>query len=169
MQVHKASADQVIKVIKEKLGWDGVLREVYADPTCENSDKIKLSDDYALVGDTVTFKIAGSAENVKVTSHGEQVDFTEENGVYSFTMPEGSVMISADIADEIHYGDIDEDGSVTVTDALLTLQAAVGKVDFSDEQILWADVDGKDGVTVTDALLVLQRSVRKIEKFPVEL
>ena len=169
MQVHKASADQVIKVIKEKLGWDGVLREVYADPTCENSDKIKLSDDYALVGDTVTFKIAGSAENIKATSHGEQVEFTEENGVYSFTMPEGSVMISADIADEIHYGDIDEDGSVTVTDALLTLQAAVGKVDFSDEQILWADVDGKDGVTVTDALLILQRSVRKIEKFPVEL
>ena len=74
-------------------------------------------------------------------------------------------MISADV---FNYGDINEDGSVTVTDALLTLQAAVGKVDFSDEQILWADVDGKDGVTVTDALLVLQRSVRKIEKFPVE-
>ncbi len=68
------------------------------------------------------------------------------------------------------YGNVDmsEDNKVTATDALLALQASVGKVVLDEKQTKAADVDGVSGVTATDALLILQYSVGKITKFPVE-
>ena len=61
-----------------------------------------------------------------------------------------------------------EDNRVTATDALLALQASVGKIVLDEKQTKAADVDGVSGVTATDALLILQYSVGKITKFPVE-
>ena len=170
MQVHQKAAQQVVNVIKEKLGWEGVLREVYTDPTKEDSKLITLSDDYALVGSTVTFTADGLAENVKVTSHGQEIDFTEKDGVYSFTMPEGSVMVSADVKEQekIMYGDVDNNGEITVNDALLALQSAVGKIQLSDGQIKAGDVDGTEGLSVSDARLILQKAVGKIEEFTLQ-
>ena len=65
-------------------------------------------------------------------------------------------------------GDVDGDGEITVTDALLTLQGSVGKITLSPEAQGRADVDGDGKITVTDSLLILQRAVVKIDKFPVE-
>lgn len=91
MQMHQKAANQVISVIKDKLGWDGVLREVYTDPTKENTDKIHLSDDYALIGSTVSFTVSGKAENVKVTSHGTAVEFTEKTGAIPSLCPRAAL------------------------------------------------------------------------------
>ena len=68
----------------------------------------------------------------------------------------------------IVYGDVDDSGNVAVNDALLALQAAVGKLALTDGQSERADVDGQAGISVTDALLILQYSVGKITVFPVE-
>ena len=57
---------------------------------------------------------------------------------------------------------------MAVNDALLALQAAVGKLALTDGQAERADVDGQAGISVTDALLILQYSVGKITVFPVE-
>ena len=57
---------------------------------------------------------------------------------------------------------------MAVNDALLALQAAVGKLALTDGQAERADVDGQAGISVTDALLILQKSVGKLELFPVE-
>lgn len=67
-------------------------------------------------------------------------------------------------------GDVDGDGSVTAADALLTLQAATGKVELDFLQQLLADVDGdEDGqITANDALLILQYTTKKISGFPIE-
>ncbi len=62
-------------------------------------------------------------------------------------------------------GDLDGDGSVSVGDALLTLQAGIGKKP-ADDSIADVDTDGKIGMS--DALLVLQRAVGKIALFPCE-
>ena len=64
--------------------------------------------------------------------------------------------------------DMDEQNKITATDALLALQAAVGKVELTDLQKLAAEVDGQENITATDALLILQYSVGKINKFPIE-
>lgn len=65
-------------------------------------------------------------------------------------------------------GDVVADGTVTASDALLTLQNSVGKVEFSQTQATLADVDGSKGITAGDALLILQKAVGKLESFPSE-
>lgn len=146
-------------------------REVYTDPTVDEVN-IVPSESYAEPGKIVTFTLPENAEpdTVKITSYGKDVEFTSDgNGNYSFVMPDGAVMLHADKKEvTVVYGDIDGDGTVTVTDALQVLQASVGKVTFDDNQRLAADVNGDGEISVTDALLVLQKSVQKIEKFPVE-
>ena len=68
----------------------------------------------------------------------------------------------------IKLGDVDLDGDVDVNDALLALQAAVGKQTLSETAQKAADVDGVEGISVSDALLILQKAVGKISGFPVQ-
>lgn len=70
--------------------------------------------------------------------------------------------------DAVVYGDLDGDKTVTTKDALMALQAAVGKIELTDAQKVAANVDGEGEVTTADALLILQRAVEKIADFPVE-
>ena len=72
------------------------------------------------------------------------------------------------VSNAFMYGDIDGDKEVKVGDALMALQAAVGKIALDDEALAAADVDGKEGVSVADALCILQYAVGKIQKFPAE-
>lgn len=65
------------------------------------------------------------------------------------------------------YGDMDGDGEILVNDALLALQAAVGKISADDTQRITGDVDGDGNITVTDALYILQFSVGKLTAFAV--
>ena len=170
-KIHYDAAQQIIAKIKEVTGWNSAVREVYTDPTVDEVN-IVPSESYAEPGKIVTFTLPENAEpdTVKITAYGKDVEFTSDgNGNYSFVMPDGAVMLHADKKEvTVVYGDIDGDGTVTVTDALQVLQASVGKVTFDDNQRLAADVNGDGEISVTDALLVLQKSVQKIEKFPVE-
>ena len=59
------------------------------------------------------------------------------------------------------------EGEVTVDDALVVLQGAVGKIELNDAQKLAGDVDGEAGISVSDALVVLQKAVGKIESLPI--
>ena len=62
----------------------------------------------------------------------------------------------------IKAGDVDNNGEITATDALLALQFSVGKVDLSKTASAAARVRNADICTATDALLILQLSVGKI-------
>ena len=62
-------------------------------------------------------------------------------------------------------GDVDANGEITATDALLALQAAVGKIELEGFDFFAANVDGNDKITSNDALLILQRSVGKLTSF----
>lgn len=71
--------------------------------------------------------------------------------------------------DEIIYGDVNNDESVTSYDASLTLQYSAGIIaDWEDWQIIAGDVDGNGSVTSFDAALILQYSAGLIDEFPVE-
>ena len=59
-------------------------------------------------------------------------------------------------------GDVNADGEISVTDALLVLQSSVGKIGLEKEQKSLADANLDGFVTVTDALLILQASVNKV-------
>ena len=71
---------------------------------------------------------------------------------------------------QVVWGNVDEDDqdAITVVDALMTLQAAAGRVELSASARRAADVDGAAGVTAGDALLILRRAAGAAEEFPVE-
>ena len=60
---------------------------------------------------------------------------------------------------EYEQGDVDADGSITVTDALTILQYSVKKITLLPKQTAVADLNGDGRVTVTDALLTLKASL----------
>ena len=64
-------------------------------------------------------------------------------------------------SEKLAFGDVNSSGTVTAADALLALQASVGKTSLDTFGSLMADADGDSSVTVTDALLILMRSVKK--------
>ena len=53
-------------------------------------------------------------------------------------------------------GDMDEDGEVTVTDALIALRIAAGLDAGTDRRIRIGNLDGDKKITVTDALMILR-------------
>ncbi len=63
-------------------------------------------------------------------------------------------------------GDVDGDGDVDSTDARLTLQYVVKKIDAAALDVTAADADGDGDVDSTDARLILQYAVGKITDFP---
>ena len=63
-------------------------------------------------------------------------------------------------------GDVDGDGSITSTDARLTLQYYAGKIGEGDLDLSAANVDGDSFITSTDARLILQYYAGKIDEFP---
>ena len=67
--------------------------------------------------------------------------------------------------DDYALGDVTLDGRITSSDALLALQASVGKITLESARQNAADVDKDGSVTATDALLILQYSVGKISSF----
>lgn len=66
------------------------------------------------------------------------------------------------------YGDVDGNGSVNSSDALLILQASTGLLNLTSAQKNRADVTNDDKVNSSDALMVLSRAVGIIDIFPVE-
>lgn len=56
-------------------------------------------------------------------------------------------------------GDINGNGSVDVTDALLALRAAMGVITLTDEQIARGDMNGDGVIDSTDAILILRTAM----------
>lgn len=53
-------------------------------------------------------------------------------------------------------GDVDGDGVVRVSDAVLIMRCALGLIEFTHEQILCGDVDGDGVIKIADAVMVIR-------------
>lgn len=62
-------------------------------------------------------------------------------------------------------GDVNSDGRINASDALLVLQASTAFITLSDNQKKLADVTGEGKVNSSDALKILQYATGKITKF----
>ena len=60
---------------------------------------------------------------------------------------------------EFLHGDVDQDGSITVADALLVLRCAMGLLELTPDQKLIADRDGDGIITATEALIIVRMSM----------
>gem|GEM_PF-1991319 len=56
-------------------------------------------------------------------------------------------------------GDVDGNGSVNVTDAVLALRHAMGLITLTGEQLARGDVDGNGTVNVTDAVTIMRKAM----------
>ena len=148
---------------------------------------------YVKISDKATYTLSFDAG----LGTGEMADVTDVSGDYTlpecgFTPPAGGRFVGWEVDGVVYQpgatisvytdltitavweeetgllGDVDEDGSITSTDARLTLQFYAGKIGEEDLDISVADVDGDGSITSTDARLILQKYAGKIDKFPAE-
>lgn len=76
-----------------------------------------------------------------------------------------SVVNISVVADRLRAGDIDRNGRIDASDALLVLQSSVKLFELMQEEVALVDVDISGKVDATDALLILQYSVGLIDRF----
>ena len=69
---------------------------------------------------------------------------------------------------DVKYGDVNNDGTVDVSDAMLVCQIYLGNVTPTDAQKLAANVSGDDAVDVSDAMMICQYYLGNITEFPAE-
>lgn len=131
---------------------------------------VKKGTSGALTGDSIYYIAQAAATDGKVafTAYPK----TMSSGSYTVYLTGGGRTISsgAEVGSFNYYqaytlGDVNEDGSITTTDALLILQHIVHKIDLTQTQQLAADVSKANGVDTTDALMILQYIVHKITEF----
>ena len=119
------------------------------------------------------YKISFADSEDKITAVGAElmsvgITMTLDENEHGQSVGDSDIIYIKRVSAAVIYGDTDGDGEISVTDALLTLQGSVAKINLTAEQSAAANVDGDGKVTVTDALLILQKSVGKIQSFPVE-
>lgn len=130
------------------------------DSDVPTQDNIVYIDQIGATSTTVTFNVypsaltSGATYNVYMVGTGAGESYKK---VASFTYYAPYVL-----------GDVDADGKINSSDALLTLQKSVDLVELTSLQILAADVNGDENVNSSDALEILQYSVQLIESFSKE-
>lgn len=67
-----------------------------------------------------------------------------------------SVAMTCESGNELIPGDVNGDGTVDVSDALLALRAAMGLYELTDEQMEFADMNGDGECGADDALVILR-------------
>ena len=135
----------------------------------EKSQKIRLKG----LDPNGIYEISFADSEDKITAVGAElmsvgITMTLDENEHGQSVGDSDIIYIKRVSAAVIYGDTDGDGEISVTDALLTLQGSVAKINLTAEQSAAADVDGDGKVTVTDALLILQKSVGKIQSFPVE-
>lgn len=84
--------------------------------------------------------------------------FTEDGRRYAFSRDNGEMVVAASpLVPSGRKGDVNQDGSSDIADAVLCLRMIVGLFDASESQWWEADLDGNGTVTVTDVVLLLKR------------
>lgn len=82
---------------------------------------------------------------------------------YTIPMRELTIILSGSVA---LIGDVNNDGTVDVLDAMMIQKYTVDKVQLSGEQLYVADVNNDGIVDILDAMLIQKYAVDKIDEFP---
>lgn len=132
---------------------------------------VKKGTNGALTGDSIYY-IAQAAATTDGKATFTAYPKTMSSGSYTVyltgggrTISSGAKVGSFDYYQAYTLGDVNGDGGITTTDALLILQHIVHKIDLTETQQLAADVSKANGVDTTDALMILQYIVHKITEF----
>lgn len=122
-----------------------------SDPLSEGDSSITLRFPYTLYHDEDT-------ENERKTGVSTQTPTVQIDITVSGEAPTPSV----------RYGDLNDDGIVSLQDVLLLQQYVAKRVDAAKVNVAAADLNGDGIVSLQDVLLLQQYVAKRIDKFPVE-
>lgn len=100
----------------------------------------------------VTAHVPGRAEVVFSADY-----FDPEQNTYITIRAECVIQVTDGI--DHPTGDVDMDGTVTVSDALLAMRKAMGIINLTSQQVELADFDGDGAVDIADALMIMRRAM----------
>lgn len=105
-----------------------------------------------------------SDEKVVKISDGKAVAVGAGSATVSANALGEKITVPVTVKDNaVKKGDVDNDGNINSSDALLVLRCSVGSITLSADQKTRADVDGNNAVNSSDALKILQYSVGQIK------
>jgi alpha-tubulin suppressor-like RCC1 family protein len=147
--------------IKEATGNIGTIGRV----VCDITDDLDFLDKYALVcNEGIDVEIYYSPKRTENAIAAGQNTY-----IFAVRLPNGEIKkdisfsfkpIDGDIEKNktIIYGDVNEDGSITTTDATMVTRWAGGNTATFMSNLLAADVNGDGNITTTDATLITRRA-----------
>lgn len=118
--------------------------------------------------------VAGRGYTAKYTNNngpGTGTVTLTGTGIFEGSVSQNFTIIESGYPSDSLYGDLDESGTVTLTDARLALRLALRIISssaFTESQLYYGDVNGDGEITTEDASEILQRALRLIPAFSVE-
>ena len=122
------------------------------------SFEIKFDETQSLSGVSVYYIDTqnNKAEKMDTTVSGSSITFEySQLGLFAIVYGDNSNN-GKGTTSEYEKGDIDNSGKVDLTDALLSLKAALGIIELDDEQAAAAEVNGDNSVDLTDTVMILK-------------
>ena len=121
-----------------------------------NTDGVDMRSGVAVL----TMKKSGASQSI--TPAPKAIATKDANGALSpITQPN----VTDDPYGGYELGDVNGDGKINATDALLVLRSFAKKITLTPEQTLRADVNRDNKVNATDALKILRYFAKKITSF----
>lgn len=137
-----------------------------------NANIVAADGNLSVSGKNVIVDTASDAKEQEWTfvrqADGSYLVINQANGNL-LTVNDQEVTVPAPTPEKYPYGDVDENGQVNATDALIVLKIIVGKYTPTQRQMVIAEVSNNGEVGAEDALEILKHTVGKIDKFPIEL
>ena len=121
-----------------------------------NTDGVDMRSGVAVL----TMKKSGASQSI--TSEPKAIATKDANGALS---PITKPTVADDPYGGYALGDVNGDGKINATDALLVLRSFAKKITLTPEQTLRADVNRDNKVNATDALKILRYFAKKITSF----
>lgn len=163
--------------ISEVIGFENEFVITYEKNKASNiSEAVVEVEDAEFTGSALTPEIKVTVDG-KTLVEGTDYTVVYENNVMSGTayaiiygcgeyagMSYGEFEITGGTA----YGDVDADGKIVATDALLVLQSAARIKELTELQKVVGDVDGDGKLNASDALWILKYAARLTDSFPVQ-
>lgn len=122
----------------------------------QNGSGVDMSGGVAVL----TMKKSGDTQSVTATP--KAIAARDANGALS---PITKPTVTDDPYGGYELGDVNGDGKINATDALLVLRSFAKKITLTSEQTLRADVNRDNKVNATDALKILRYFAKKITSF----